>query len=205
VEVVPNGIDPKRFRVGTTKPTGADFVLGFAGSLKPWHGIDTLIEAWQMAISREARLKLEIVGGGPMAAAVESVALPRDRVRVYGQLPHEQTLTIMRLWDVGLAPYTAEPGFYLSPLKVLEYMATGVCPLASDQGELRTLLANGRGLLVPPGDADSLAQAMLRLAGSPELAREIGSRARAWVLSHRSWAHNAALVLDRIREAGAAA
>jgi glycosyltransferase involved in cell wall biosynthesis len=205
VEVVPNGIDPERFRAGKAKATSREFVFGFCGSVKPWHGVETLIEAFRIASCVEARLRLEIVGGGPIAATLESVALPRDRLRVHGPVPHEQALGIMRRWDVGLAPYQAEPSFYFSPLKVLEYMATGLCPVASDLGELRSLLADGRGLLVRPEDPQNLAHAMFGLARSPDVAAEIGARARAWVLSNRSWARNAALVLDRMGEARAAA
>ena len=53
-------------------------------------------------------------------------------------------------WDVGVAPYLPLDDFYFSPLKVLEYMAVGLCPVASDLGDLPALLGDGgRGLLVP--------------------------------------------------------
>jgi glycosyltransferase involved in cell wall biosynthesis len=204
-EVVPNGVDPERFPTARTRPVGVEFVVGFAGSLKPWHGIETLIEAYRIASSFEPRLRLEVVGGGPMRSALESAALPRDRVRLSGPVPHDQALAAMRGWDVGLAPYRGGRGFYFSPLKVVEYMATGICPVASDLGELRSLLANGRGLLVRPDDPQALAEALLGLARSPDVAAAIGARARAWVLTHRSWASNANLVLDRLHQAAAKA
>jgi glycosyltransferase involved in cell wall biosynthesis len=201
VEVVPNGVDPERFPGPRTRPAGGAFVVGFAGSLKPWHGIETLIEACRLAFRAELRLRLEIVGAGPMRAAVEWAGLPPDRVFLSGPTPHERALESMRNWDVGVAPYRGEPGFYFSPLKVLEYMATGICPVASDLGELRSLLGEGRGVLVPPDDPQALAGVLIDLSRSTDLAAGMGRRARAWVLTNRTWAGNAAVVLDRLREA----
>src|SRR5262249_10814151 len=125
VEVVPNGVDPKRFR-GVMRDRGTSaFVVGFAGSLKRWHGIETLVDACRIAFPLEPRLRLEVIGEGPLRPAVQSAALPRERIRVWGPVDHAHTIEAMHRWDIGVAPYREERGFYFSSLKVLEYMATG--------------------------------------------------------------------------------
>jgi len=88
------------------------------------------------------------------------------------------------------------PGFYFSPLKVLEYMAAGICPVASDVGEIGALLGRGsRGVLLEPGSVDALAAALVELAGDRERARRLGARARDYVLAHHRWRDNAERVL----------
>ena len=86
-----------------------------------------------------------------------------------------------------------------SPTKLVEYMAAGVCPVASDLPELRSLLGDGaRGLLVEPGNADALAAAFVRLARDRERTAALGAQAREYVLRTRSWSENAARALQAL-------
>jgi glycosyltransferase involved in cell wall biosynthesis len=81
-------------------------------------------------------------------------------------------------------------------LKVVEYMAAGTCPLASDLGQIRTLLAAGkRGALVEPGTAEALAAAIVDLANRPDHAAALGADARAYALRSLTWGRNAERVL----------
>src|SRR5262249_50200142 len=68
-EVVPNAVDPAGFPAPPPRRR-ARFVVGFAGSLKPWHGIDVMLDACRTAMAADPCLYLEIVGGGPMSPAV---------------------------------------------------------------------------------------------------------------------------------------
>jgi glycosyltransferase involved in cell wall biosynthesis len=196
IEVVPNAVTPER--IGRRRPrTDDDLVLGFCGSLKPWHGIEVLLEAFTMALALEPTLRLEVVGSGPLEHLLNSTNLPAERVRTFGALPHADALERVRDWDVGVAPYLPLDGFYFSPLKVVEYMAVGLCPVVSDVGDLPPLLdGGGRGLLVPAGDAVRLAAAFLELASNRDRAAELGCRAREYVLEAHTWEKNARVVLD---------
>jgi glycosyltransferase involved in cell wall biosynthesis len=199
IEVVPNAVAPTQ--IGLRRVRGDnEFVLGFCGSLKAWHGIDVLLEGCAIAFAQEPTLRLEVVGSGPLDRLLDSADLPADRVRAFGALPHSDALERLRGWDVGVAPYLPLEDFYFSPLKVVEYMAVGLCPVASDLGDLPALLANGgRGVLVPAGDAERLASAFLELAHNRERAAELGRRARAYVLDAHTWEGNARVVLDSFR------
>jgi glycosyltransferase involved in cell wall biosynthesis len=198
IEVVPNAVDPARTGARRRR-TDDDFVLGFCGSLKPWHGIAVLLEACALAFAEEPALRLEVVGSGPLEHLLDSANLPEERVRRFGALPHADALERLRDWDAGVAPYLPLEDFYFSPLKVLEYMAVGLCPIASDLGDLPALLDSGRrGLLVPAGDADRLAAAFVELAHDRERAVELGRRAREHVLAAHTWERNAQVVLDSL-------
>ena len=79
-------------------------------------------------------------------------------------------------------------------------MAAGLCPVASALGELPALLGQGdRGVLVPAGEADALAAALVELAQAPGRADELGRRARTHVLKAHTWERNARVVLDSLR------
>jgi glycosyltransferase involved in cell wall biosynthesis len=194
VEVLPNGVDSSKFVRGR-RPDAACFTVGFAGSLKPWHGISLLVDAFRVARAVEPALRVEIVGAGPDEVLLESLDLPEDSFRFHGSLSHQRTLELMSTWDAGIAPYLPVPDFYFSPLKVVEYMAAGICPVASRLGQIETLLGDERGVLVPPGDAPAIAEVLVELARDRPRAAELGARARAYARSSRSWSSNAERVL----------
>lgn len=196
VEVLENAVDPDRFAPAKPRPVGR-FVAGFAGSLKPWHGIDVMLAACRIAMRVHGELHLEIVGGGPMSAAVTKAGLPADRLVQHGVVDHAQAIRMIGGWQVGLAPYHNLPGFYFSPLKVLEYMASQVCPIASDLGQIRSLLGDGeRGLPVPPGNPVALAGAIGEAIADPSATLRRAAAARRYVIETHTWRGNAARVLD---------
>jgi glycosyltransferase involved in cell wall biosynthesis len=196
VTVVENAVDPTRFASAGARPADR-FVAGFAGSLKPWHGIEVMLAACAIAMREQPALHLEIVGGGPMSVAVGRADLPADRVTQHGVVDHAQAIRLIGGWHAGLAPYHHLPGFYFSPLKVLEYMASQVCPIASDLGQIHTLLGGGeRGVLVPAGDPVALASALASVVADPAAAARRAAAARAYVIATHTWRGNAARVID---------
>ena len=200
IEVAPNAVDPAKFHRQRQARDGR-FTIGFAGSLKPWHGVEVLLEAFAAALREIPDLRLAIVGDGPARDAVHRARLASDRIVVHGQLSHSETIRTLFGWDVGVAPYLGMPSFYFSPLKLVEYMAAGLCPVASDLPEIRSLLGGGeRGVLVPPGAAQELAGVLVELARAPQPAAAIGSDARCYLLESRSWSQNAERALCALRE-----
>jgi glycosyltransferase involved in cell wall biosynthesis len=191
VAVLANAVDPARFASPVRDPSR--FVVGFAGSLKPWHGIEVLAEA----IARTPGVELEVVGHGPCREPLDRIA--GDRVRLLGTLPHQQAVAAMARWDVGVAPYLPLEDFWFSPLKVLEYMAAGCCTVASDLGDCAAVLGHdARGVLVPPADPAALAGALQALAADRERAWALGCAAREWVLAERTWDRAAVDVLQAL-------
>jgi glycosyltransferase involved in cell wall biosynthesis len=195
VEVLPNAVDPLKFPLRHS-PSGRGFTVGFCGSLKPWHGVELLLEGVRLALVEEPALRLEIVGAGPGDELLANSDPPGLSLVRHGALTHRAALETMACWDVGVAPFLPVPRFYFSPLKVLEYMASGLCVLASDLGQIRGLLGNGeRGVLVPAGNVDALAGALVALARDPGRTAALGARGRSHVLSSFTWAGNAKRVL----------
>jgi starch synthase len=111
-----------------------------------------------------------------------------------GTVPYERMPEMVAAADVGTAPYDTsrlaqlQLGFYWSPLKVFEYMASGIPTVAVAQGPLRDILRDGEeGLHVPERDAPALAAALRRLADEPELRARLGRAARERVVERYSW------------------
>jgi glycosyltransferase involved in cell wall biosynthesis len=211
VVVQPNGVDTGRFLArGRDLQVRAQlglapeaFVVGFTGSLKPWHGVDILLEAFATVRSAEPAARLLIVGEGPEDAALRARAAALGlgpSVVFTGRVEHIAIPRYLAAMDAGVAPYLQVPDFYFSPLKLYEYMAAGLAVVASDAGEIAGLVRHEQtGLLCPPGDAVALAGTLLRLARDPGARARLGVAARAEAERH-SWAGNATVVVDLVRE-----
>ncbi|HEV8378372.1 MAG TPA: glycosyltransferase family 4 protein, partial [Tepidisphaeraceae bacterium] len=194
VHVIPNGVNPRRFPDGL-KPSFPNparfFTVGFVGSMKPWHGLPSLIAAFDRIHQKHADTRLLIVGNGKAKNELQTTLASRDllsEVHFTGSVDADQIPGLLASMDVAVAPYPPMQNFYFSPLKVYEYMAGGRAIVASNIGMLSTLIEDGvNGLLCPPGDLDALAEAVARLKHDGDLRIRLGQAARQTVLNTYTW------------------
>src|SRR5262249_27398765 len=148
------------------------------GTLKPWHGLRVLLEAFAMLYGRDPRTRLLIVGDGPERENLAAEALSQGlsaAVHFTGAVSPDAVPGLLNSMDVAVAPYPTLRNFYFSPMKVYEYMAAGLPVVASRVGQLQQLIQTEvNGLLVPPGDATALVGALERLRSQPELRLRLG-------------------------------
>lgn len=211
VTVLPNGVNVERFQHvhprGTRARYGLDDrpIVGFVGTLKAWHGTDTLIRAIGIlsqlkGIANTPRLL--IVGDGPQRQHLQELAEAKgvDSIVTFtGSVPHDEIPDLISIMDIAVAPYDDLPDFYFSPLKLFEYMAAGRAIVASDIGQINECIRDGEtGLLYPPGDIEALASCIGTLLESPPLIRSLGESARQDAIAHHSWNRNAAIVTSLI-------
>jgi len=211
VHVVPNGVDTTLFRPGPPDPEvrmrwelGNGPVLGFVGGLRPWHGVEALPALLDRLNQRYPGLRLTIVGEGPLRGKLERDLRARGLAQsavFTGWLPHEEVASLIRQFDVALAPYPRpKHDFYFSPLKLFEYMACGVPVVTTGLGQIVEVVRDGEtGLLYPPGESAALTTACDRLLADPDLRRRLGRTAAKEVHGQYTWNHNAARVAELAR------
>jgi glycosyltransferase involved in cell wall biosynthesis len=193
------GADTGRFHPGAAGPTpfarqGDQVVAVFAGAFRAWHGAIQLVDAIGRLRSRGVRsLAAVFAGDGPELPRARQAARSVDGVTFLGPVPHDRMPALLASADIGVAPFdvAAHPplalGFYWSPLKVFEYMASGLPVVAPAIAGMRRVLDDGReGLLYDATDPEGLARTLERL-GDPGLRRGLGAAARARAIRDYSW------------------
>jgi glycosyltransferase involved in cell wall biosynthesis len=197
VTVLPNGVEPDLFPHDAAEPAvrerfagPGEFLVGFVGSLKPWHGVDVLLEAFRLLPASEG-FRLAIVGEGPERARLEAQTQAlglSNRVVFTGAVAHEEVPALLAAMDAVAAPYPEMEEFYFSPLKVFEYMMAARPIVASRIGQVAGLLRDGvTALLVKPGAREELTAALLRLRTDPQLGRRLARAARAEAREKHTW------------------
>jgi len=211
IQVTPNGVDPARFAHAAPTPAfpsaaGGGFTIGFVGTLKAWHGLETLVDAFCRLRSQDPSCRLLIVGDGPCRsdlAARLAAGGALEATHFTGAVEHDAVPAWLQTMDVAVAPYPMLANFYFSPLKLYEYMAAGLPVVASKIGQIGDVVKHEQsGLLYPPGDVDALAAALARLQGDPALAARLGKTAQSQVWAAHTWDHVAARIVTLIRAQG---
>ena len=214
IVVNPNGVDAETFRpdiggANARRELGVredEVLAGFVGTFGPWHGVLTLAEAITL-LPDDCGVRFLLVGAGRFRDEVERIvraAGKAERVIFAGHVEHERVPVLLDACDILLSPHVPlEDGseFFGSPTKLFEYMAMGKGIIASRLGQIGEVLADKEtALLVEPGDARQLADAILRLGRSRELRESLGAAARRAAVERHTWKHNAARVLDSYRD-----
>jgi glycosyltransferase involved in cell wall biosynthesis len=207
--VLPNGVHASRFE---PLPRDATLeaqlglqdkaVIGYAGSLVHYEGLDLLLEAVALVASARDDLRLVIVGDGAHANELHRIAARaklEDVVTFTGRVPHEQIPRYLSLFDVAPFPRLPLPVCeMISPIKPFEAMASGLVPLVSSVAALTEIVQHEQtGLVFEKGSATALAHALTRLVDDPGLRRRLGDNAREWVRTERDWSSIVGIV-DRV-------
>jgi colanic acid/amylovoran biosynthesis glycosyltransferase len=192
VWLIRSAVDPEFFSPPSTgrEQTGTLRVVSI-GLLRWLKGWEYGLEAIARALERGVPARLDLFGGDPDPAVGEDGETERllhtiadlaldGRVRLRGNVPSEDVRDALRRADVLLHPSLSEG----IPTVILEAMACGVPVVATDCGGVREAVRDGiDGFVVPPRDADALANALLTLWTEPGLRASMGAAARERVRS----------------------
>jgi glycosyltransferase involved in cell wall biosynthesis len=169
--------------------------IGIAGNIQEWKGQHVVVEALGL-LADQAALHCVIAGGVHRAGETYAAEL-RARLHALGLADRVHLIgfradipDVMNAWDVVVhASVRPEPFGRV----ILEGMLLGKPVVATAAGGVPELIEDGRtGVLVPPGDAPALANALRRLLTAPGEAQAIGRTAREWARQHFSLARQVA-------------
>lgn len=134
---VPNGVPADLHLTATKKDPN---LVVFVGHLTLTKGLQELLRAWPEIKTQKPAAKLEIIGSGPDAEALQELVrqLHLSDVTFLGQKSHQQTLNLLARATAGVALYNRQDSYtyYCDPMKVREYIATSVVPIVSDVPEV---------------------------------------------------------------------
>jgi glycosyltransferase involved in cell wall biosynthesis len=177
---VPTGIDTERFRpadrVQARRTLGLDpdaRIIGIVATLRSWKGHLYLIDAFARIAAEDPRLRLVIVGDGPMRDPIrQKVAELGLAARSVLAGRQDAVETWLQAMDVFCLPSYANEGV---PQALLQAMLTALPVVTTPVGSITEAVTDGvTALIVPPKNVDALAAALRRLLGDAEFARHLG-------------------------------
>lgn len=182
-----------------------DLVCGYFGHLYAGRGLE-IIEA--IADARPRMLFL-VYGGTEPAINQRRHSTQRANLIYKGYAPHAAARELMTLFDCLLMPYQSKVAIgitghdtanWMSPMKMFEYLASGVPVISSDLPVLREVLRHEENsLLLPPADPQAWIAALDQIRREPEKARRMGVTAHTEYLSCHTWRRRAAVLLEAAR------
>lgn len=201
ISLLPNAVDTDAFtpmppleslrkKLGLASDTT---VVGYAGSIVPYEGLEDLLEAAKFVLDAGVDITVVVVGDGAELAALKRQATEfgiRDKVIFAGRVAAADVPGYLSLFDIMPCPRRRLPVTELvSPLKPLEAMASAKALILSDLAPMRDLAGPNqeRALLCEAGSPESLAAAIIKLTGDPEARTSMGRRARLWAIDQRTW------------------
>ena len=198
IHVVPLGINLSGYEMRERDP-GQPFSVGFFARVAPEKGLHVLAEAYRQLRTDDRLLKARLEVAGYLRpehknylSNIEEQMKKADLASEFhyrGELDREQKVTFLRKLDVLSVPatYDEPKGMFL-----LEAMACGVPVVQPRRGAFTEIVEKtGGGLLVKPDDPASLADGILEIYRSPEIAKKLGQNGYQGVREHYSVARMA--------------
>ena len=203
--VTPNAANIDKFtftpaqREGTRARLGLEghVVCGYLGAFVPWHAIDAFVHRIADQLAEVPHLKLLLVGDGATYPALREFVDARalgSQVVLTGRVPHDEVPGLLAAMDMAILP---SAGDYTSPVKLFEFMACGIPPVAPDFEPIREVLVEDQtGWMFKAGDIDAAVARVLAHSKDVAGLARVGANARAYVAANRQWRHNISDLLD---------
>lgn len=179
--------------------TGKGPLVLYAGQLEGANYANLFIDAAGSILEKMSEVCFLVVGGGFRLDELKNRAASLgilEKVHFTGYVLRKRMPGILKLADVCVATFEDnEVTRSKSPLKIVEYMAMGKAIVASDVGEVTTMLTE-RGVLVPAGDSEAISAAVIRLLEDPEKRAQCSLLARQAVEQMYNWDRSAGKLLE---------
>lgn len=186
IELVPMGVDLELFCPQPRDPHRPPTV-GFFKGFNPVYGPTVFVRAIPKVLSAVPQARFEMVGRGKLLGECQALAHSlgvAHAVVWVDQQPHDRLPDLICRWDISAVPSMCES----FGVAALESSAMEVPVVASRVGGLPETVRDGQtGLLVPPGDSDALADAIVELLLDEPRRRAMGAAGRRMVAEEYEW------------------
>jgi glycosyltransferase involved in cell wall biosynthesis len=206
IQVTPNCVNLDKVKVDGIKKNqiiekyqlSGHTVVGFVGSIFPYHGVDKMITAFNEVYRNAKTIKLLIVGDGLILNELKSLAQTleaKHNIIFTGNVPNTEVFSYIDVMDITVLATTE---WYCSPIKLFEYGALGKAVVAPDIPAVHDVMINHKdGLLVKP-DKEQLAKALGELINNRSERETIGLSFKTKVETNYTWIMNARQVLSSL-------
>ncbi len=197
IRIVRCGVDDEQFEPRKGFISGAKIKIGVVGRLVEKKGIDTLIDAISKLKKQHHNVTLYIAGSGPLEddliVQLRESKLNSDDVVFLGAMPNAQVAEFITSLDVFVLPCKMDKSGDMDgiPVVLMEAMLSGVPVISSKLSGIPELVIDKEtGLLISPGDSQSLADAILLMVSNEDLRNAMVQHAIAKVKNDFSLSGN---------------
>jgi len=198
VMVSPMAVDPSLFE---PKPESQElkeligikdkFVIGWTGSFRSFHGLDLLVDAFELAYNKNKVIHLLLVGDGLERPKIEKLVQDKgltQAVTFIGRKKFKEIPAYVSIFDIAIVSARNAKGFHYSPLKLREYMAAGKATLAPNAGEIPVVFRNDEHLILyNVGDIGDMAEKIFLLSTNLEKRNIIAQNGKSYILKLGTW------------------
>ena len=202
--VVPNATDKDEIQINDSRVEeirkALDLtnktVIGFVGSIFPYHGVDRLIQS--VSNLNNSSVALLIVGDGYLIPELKEQARLiglSSRIHFTGSIPKQEVYNYVTAMDIVTLPNTE---WYCSPVKLFEYGALGKVVLAVNESGVSDVMTDADGVLFENNEHDFQEALNLTLSNLNDL-KEKANAFQQKILSNHTWNANARQILNQLK------
>jgi glycosyltransferase involved in cell wall biosynthesis len=156
----------------------------FVSNLVERKGVRELVTALESTLDRvDAPFEVSIAGRGPLSPLVDRLADKRPAVNYLGFVSEAEKRALLDSGSIFVLPAYAEG----LPIAMLEGMAGGNAVISTNVGSIPEVITEDNGIIIKPGNADALAEALVSLVESPETAAAMGRTNRRAAEERYAW------------------
>jgi glycosyltransferase involved in cell wall biosynthesis len=185
--IIPLGVDTRKFNCVNIEKTSQSLIIFFAGTIESYKGIKYLLKGMQIVQKSYPDVKLILAGAGRefehFKALAEKLGL-NGNVEFLGPVDFNNMPKLYQKCDIFCLPSMFE-AFGMS---IIQAMSCGKPVVSTRVGGIPEIIKEEKsGMLVPPGDAESLACAIIRLAKNKTLRQKMGVYNRKLCTAKYDW------------------
>ena len=162
-------------------------VIGFVGSMLPYHGVDKLIAAYKHVQAKHSNTLLCIMGDGVVLQDLKQMVKDlnlTDSVLFTGQIPHSEIMHYIAATDICIM---AESNWYGSPVKIFEYGLMGKPIIAPATMPVQDVMQDQTDGLLVSNQPEMIANAINTMLEQPDFAKQMAQHFHEKVMTNYTW------------------